>query len=89
MNIDMAFDYDRLLAQAKAEYAKVLESGDALRTSYGRPDEGDNAEKFKQAVASWRAWCRKNVERRGVRLARDTANRDAPVGIVAVISGHG
>lgn len=91
MNIDMTFDYDRLLAQAKAEYAKVLASGDALRTSYAarRPDEGDNAEKFKQAVASWRAWCRKNVEKRGVRLARDTANRDAPIGIVAVISGHG
>lgn len=91
MNIDMAFDYDGLLAQAKAEYAKVLESADALRMSYAmhRPDEGDNAEKFKQAVASWRAWCRKNVEKRGVRLARDITNRDAPIGIEAMISGHG
>ena len=91
MNIDMTFDYDRLLAQAQDEYAKVLESGAALRmaSAIHRPDEGDKAEKFKQAVASWRAWCRKNVEKRGVRLVRDTTNRDAPIGIVAVISGHG
>ena len=30
MNIDMTFDYDRLLVQAQDEYAKVLESGAAL-----------------------------------------------------------
>jgi hypothetical protein len=91
MNIDMTFDYDKLLAQAQDEYAKVLASGDALRvaSTIHRPDEGDKAEKFKQAVASWRAWRKKNVEKRGVRLALDTANRDIPVGIVAVISGHG
>jgi len=91
MNIDMTFDYDRLLAQAQDEYAKVLASGDALlmASAIHRPDEADKAEKFKQAVASWKAWCRKNVEKRGVRLARDATNRDIPVGIVAIVSGHG
>lgn len=91
MNIDMTFDYDKLLAQAQDEYAKVLASGDALLMAgtIHRPDEWDKAVKFKQAVASWRAWCKKNVEERGVRLTRDNTNRGIPIGIVAVISGHG
>ena len=91
MNIDMTVDYDKLLVQAQDEYAKVLASGDALLMAYAihRPDENDKAEKFKQAVASWRAWCRENVEKRGVHLAFDFSNRDIPVGIVATISGHG
>ena len=90
MNIDMTFDYDRLLMQAQDEYAKVLASSDARRMAYTihRPDEKDKAEKYKQAVASWEAWCRENVEKRGVRLVCDTTHRDIPVGIVATISGH-
>lgn len=91
MNIDMTFDYDRLLILAQDEYAKVLASDDARRMAYAihRPDEKDKAEKYEQAVESWRAWRRKNVEKLGVRLVCDTTYRDIPVGIVATISGHG
>lgn len=91
MNIDMTLDYDKLLEEAKARYAKVLELSDRLRPAFMCGDAAtlDPIRKeYDKAWKGWEQWCKKNIRNRRLKLEKDFVNKDVPIGISAVLSGR-
>ena len=91
MNIDMTFDYDKLLEEAKKRYEKVLKLDKEATQLFIDGDDGKKywpvQKKFLAEEAKYRDWEKKNVKKLGVSLITDFEN-GTPIGIDAVISGH-
>ena len=91
MNIDMSFDYDKLLDEAKYRYEKILELSDKAQVAFMSNDAAtynSARAQYDKACEEWNAWCQENIENRGLRLERDIVNRDIPIGISATLSGR-
>ena len=96
MNIDMTFDYDKLLEEAKKRYEKVLKldkESTKLFIYNAKSEEYRSVQKkFNAAMDEFLDWEEKNIRKFGARLILDLRNGApigiAPIGIDAVISGH-
>ena len=91
MNIDMTFDYDKLLEEAKKRYEELLKLDKEATQLFIDGDDGKKywpvQQKFLAEQAKYRDWEKKNVDKLGVSLITDFEN-GTPIGIDAVISGH-